>query len=231
LRLFRKRREAKLQAERRRQDVAELRDLATRLPDGDGAISPDGFREFVEFATNHHIGLDTVPDLREAVRVGFAQGGYFLETETSLLLKDDETPLLDAPVELLKEVAEREFHAGSAGLSIPLGGGMRYRLGATRGQMVTIGTQWTTADTGTLTVTSRRVVYHGRRKTLEFAFAKLATISIYAYAVNLGVTNRQSTSSFRTGDPQLVAGIIHAAFNHRDKHLTIVRLTPAEIET
>jgi hypothetical protein len=90
--------------------------------------------------------------------------------------------------------------------------------------MVTIGTHWATADMGALTVTDRRVVYHGGRKTLEFPFAKLATLNVYSDAIDLGVTSRQSTSSFRTGDPELVAGIIHAAVNHGDSDVTIVEM-------
>lgn len=165
-----------------------------------------------------------MPDLRAAVRLGLAQGGCFLETETTLLLKKGERPLLDASVDLLKEVADRGFRAGSRGVSIPLGGGVRYRVGAAPGHIVTIGTHWATADSGRLTVTDQRIVYHGARKTLEFPFAKLATLNMYADAIDLGVTSRQSTSLFRTGDPELVAGIIHAAINHRDEDVRIVRL-------
>jgi hypothetical protein len=51
--------------------------------------------------------------------------------------------------------------------------------------MVTIGTHWATADTGALTVTDQRVVYHGGRKTLEFLFTKLATINVYTDAIDL----------------------------------------------
>ena len=110
------------------------------------------------------------------------------------------------------------------GLSIPLGHGVRYHTSATRGHMVTIGTHWAPADSGRLTVTDKRVVYHGRRKTLEFPYAKLVTLNVYTDAIDLGVTSRQATSSFRTGDPQLLAGIIHAAVNHKDDEVTILRL-------
>jgi hypothetical protein len=107
---------------------------------------------------------------------------------------------------------------------VPLGHGIRYRTGAVRGHMVTIGTHWATADTGALTVTDQRIVYHGGRKTLEFLFTKLATVNVYTDAIDLGVTNRQTTSSFGVGDPELIAGIIHAAVNHRENNVTIVQL-------
>src|ERR1700759_324465 len=115
--------------------IAELRQLTERLPDADGVIAPEGLREFLEFADSHNIALDTVPDLRTAVRLGLAEGGRFIATDTTLLLKKDESPLLDAPVDLLKEVADREFRAGTRGLSIPMGHGVRYHTSATRGHM------------------------------------------------------------------------------------------------
>jgi len=188
-------------------------------------ISADGLREFIEFADSHNLDLDSVPDLRREVRLGLAQGGLFLETQTNLLLKKDETPLLDASVELLKEVTDREFRGGSRGVSIPLGGGVRYRAGAVRGHMVTVGAHWTAADSGQLTVTDKRVVYHGGRKTLEFPFPKLATLNVYTDAIDLGVTSRQATSTFGTGDPELIAGIIHAAVNRQEDDVTIIHFT------
>ena len=220
--MFERRKAAKLQAAQDRQAVVELRELAERLPDSDGVVSPSGVQEFVEFAGSHNIDLNTVPDLRTSVRLGLAQGGCFLETETTLLLKKDETPLLEAPVQLLKEVTDREFRGGSRGVSVPLGHGIRYRVGSARGHMVTVGSHWATADSGLLTVTDQRIVYHGARKTLEFAFSKLATLNVYSDAIDLGVTSRQSTSTFGTGDPELIAGIIHAALSHRDD-VTIIR--------
>jgi hypothetical protein len=61
---------------------------------------------------------------------------------------------------------------------------------------------------------------------LEFPFAKLATLNVYTDAIDLGVTTRQATSSFGTGDSELVAGIIHAAIAHQDD-VTIIKLTSA----
>jgi hypothetical protein len=221
--LFQKRKQAKLLAEQKQHAVAELRQLVQGLPDADGVISPDGFRQFIEFVTAHHVDLNVVPDIAREVRLGLAQGGFFLETDTTLLLKKDETPVLEVPATLLKEVADREFRGGSQGVSIPLGHGFRYRAGAYRGHMVTIGSHWEAADTGGLTVTDERTVYHGSRKTLEFQFSKLAALNVYSDAIDLGVTSREATSSFRVSDPELVAGIIHAAMNHQDEGLSILQ--------
>ena len=221
--MFQRHKEAK-------QAIAELRQLTERLPDPEGVVSPEGLQQFAEFAISHNIDLNSVPDLRRTVVLGLAQGGYFLDTDTTLLLKKDESPLLEVSANLLKEVRDREFRGGSRGVSIPLGHGIRYRAGSMRGHMVTVGSHWDTADTGLLTVTDQRIVYHGGRKTLEFLFTKLATLNVYTDAIDLGVTSRQSTSTFGTADPELISGIIHAALSHQD-HITIIRFREADEAT
>jgi hypothetical protein len=176
--MFTKRKAAKLEAAENRQAIEEARAQAARLPDSDGVISVEAFQEFVQFVGDHHVDFDSIPEVRTALRLGLAQGGRFFQTDTTLLLRNNETSLLELQVDLLKEVTDREFRGGSRGVSVPIGGGIRYRTGAVRGHMVTIGTHWATADNGPLTVTDRRVVYHGGRKTLEFPFTKLATLNV-----------------------------------------------------
>ena len=53
-------------------------------------------------------------------------------------------------------------------------------------------------------------------RTLQFPFSKLASLDVYRDAIDLGVTSRQTTSSFAVGDSELLSGIIHAAINHQD---------------
>ena len=75
------------------------------------SFSVDGFREFVDFVGGREID----PDVAKGVRIGLAQGGLFLPSnETTLILKKDETSLLDTPVNLLKEVTDRQFRGGDA---------------------------------------------------------------------------------------------------------------------
>lgn len=225
--MFERHKAAKLEATKSREAIEAVRARVARLPDSDGAISIEAFQEFMQFVADSHVDLGSAADVLKALRLGLAHGGYFIPVDTTLLLKKDERALSEAGADLLKEVTDREFRGGSRGVSVPLGGGIRYRVGAVRGQMVTLGTHWATADTGVLTVTDQRVVYHGGRKTLEFPFAKLATLNVYSDAVDLGVTSRQSTSTFRTGDPELFAGILHAALDHRDTGVTMIHITSA----
>ena len=50
-------------------------------------------------------------------------------------------------------------------------------------------------------MTNKRIVYHGARKNLEFAFKKLSTLSAHSDAITLGVSNRQNTSTVALSEP------------------------------
>ena len=178
--LFQKRKQQKLLAQQHAQVAAELQPLVDRITDDEGVISPESFREFMQYVSDHEISTDLVPEVVRAVGIGLAQGGCFLAGETTLLLKKDEHALLDADAQLLKEVADRQFVGGSQGLSVPLGKGFRFRTSGFRGHSVTVGSHWEAADAGTLTVTDERVVYHGRRKTLEFPYSRLTAMTLYS---------------------------------------------------
>jgi hypothetical protein len=85
--VFEKRKQAKLEAIRQRQAVTELRRLADELPDAEGVISPDDLAVFFEFVGTHPGSLS--PDIWRDVRLGLAEGGYFVEAETDLFLRKD----------------------------------------------------------------------------------------------------------------------------------------------
>jgi hypothetical protein len=214
---------AEAEAEKHRQAIESIRARAAQLPDADGVVPVKPFEDFVDFVSENKVEWTSIPDVLTELVVGLARGGAFLpQPHATLLLKNGEHALSEVPAELLEEVTDRQFQGGSHGVSVPLGHGVRYRTGAVRGHMVTIGTHWATADTGKLTVTDQRIVYHGGRKTLEFLFTKLATLNVYTDAIDLGVTNRQSTSSFRTPNPEMVSGVIHGAVSHVGTGVTIV---------
>jgi hypothetical protein len=216
--MFQKHKEAKL----REQHDAELQAFVLTLIDPDGTLSEENESKFLAYLGEHGYagegGVVTSGNLPEEVvnEVGLAmaRAGRFAPCAATLLLKPGETAYTEVVANLMKEVTDREFHGGSRGVSVPLGHGVRYRTSSTRGHMVAVGTHWQPADSGVLTVTDRRVVYHGGRKTLEFLYSKLATLNAYSDAIDLGVTNRQTTSTLSVDDPNYVSGMIHAAYEH-----------------
>jgi hypothetical protein len=228
--VFGNRKARKQEQAERHAAVDRLRGMAETLPDENGEVSPERFQRFLQVVIDNDISLSDYPDIRDPVLLGLAAGGCFLQQNSTLILHGDEVAIWETTAQLLKEVASKQFRGGSQGLSIPLGHGVRYRVGQVRGHVDTIDTHWETADSGPLTVTDRRIVFHGRRKTLEFLFAKLATLNVYADAIDLGVTNRQTTSSFRLHDPELVAGMIQAALARVDDEVTVIRLKAEQPE-
>lgn len=129
-----------------------------------------------------------------------------------LMVKPGEIVHIEVTASLMKEVIDREFQGGSSGISVPLGKGLRYRTGSFRGKSVVVGSHLEAADTGTLSVSSRRVVFMGNRKTIDTPYAKLAGLDVYTDGVRLHASNRQAASLFTMAKgAEVIAATIHAA--------------------
>ncbi|MGO9901505.1 MAG: hypothetical protein ACLP0J_17900 [Solirubrobacteraceae bacterium] len=151
--------EARKAAERqtlRIQQDAELRQFVESLMTEDGGLSDAAYDRLTAYlAERGHINEEgrlrpgaVPPDVGRIFVLGRAIAGHFSERERTLLLKRGEVAYWEVDAHLLKEVTDREFRGASRGISVPLGHAVRYRTGAMRGHMVTIGTHWATADTG-----------------------------------------------------------------------------------
>jgi len=209
---------AKAEEAHRETAVREAHSFFDGLLDSDGVLTPEGVGQLFKYMGEHSdVRSAILSDLWAPTLLALAQGGRFIAADkTSLLLHEGERALYDCPAYLLKEVTDRELRGASQGISVPLGHGVRYRVGSMRGHMVTIGSHWTDADQGALTLTERRLVYHGERQTIEFPLAKLAALNVYGDAIDVGATNRKTNSHFRVGTPELVAGLIQGAVSHED---------------
>jgi hypothetical protein len=131
-----------------------------------------------------------------------------------IMTKRDEIAHGVFAVALMKEVTKREFRGGSSGVSIPLGGGVRYRAGGFRGRSVVVGTELVAEDSGRLAITSARTVFTGGKKTLEFRHDRLVGMHQYNDGLRLNVSNRQTASLFKFGrgeSPMIAAALITSA--------------------
>jgi hypothetical protein len=133
-----------------------------------------------------------------------------------LMAQPGEVVHLETNAQLMKVVAIREWQSGSHGVSFRIMKGVTYRTGVTRGKMVTTGSTVEVADAGALSVTDRRIVFTGQTKTLEFRFDKLAAMELFSDGVRLGVTNRQTTSTFTLDHVDSFAAIVNAAAQRHD---------------
>jgi len=150
--------------------------------------------------------------LFEEVVIAGINDGRLPELESPpIMVKNGETAFGSFGVALMKEVAVREFRGGSSSVSVPLGGGVRYRVGGVRGRSVVVGTEMVAQDTGVLVVTSTRSVFVGQKKTLEFRNDKLIGLEQYRDGLRLNVSNRQTASLFTMPagqSPSIAAALI-----------------------
>lgn len=135
--------------------------------------------------------------------------------DPQLLAKPGETVYLETEAFLTKEVTVREWQG--SGWSFPIAMGVRYRTG--RGQMKAVGTKIEAADTGIISITDRRVVFGGARKSLESLYAKLNSLQVYSDGISLGVSNRQNVSTYKliNTSGEVVAAVLNAAMQRGAK--------------
>jgi hypothetical protein len=114
-----------------------------------------GYAELVELAETFH-GTAT-----DALVLNRGEAAYYVVTNAAL-------------------VEERRgrghYQGGSTGFSVPIGLGMRYRVGGFRGHYVQAPPTPTAIDTGTMVITNKRVVFVGQRQTRECRFEHLLAV-------------------------------------------------------
>ena len=92
----------------------------------------------------------------------------------------------------------RQFVGRSSGVSVPIGFGMRYRVGQTRGRVVQAPPQETAIDTGVFVVTNQRAVFRGAKQTRECLSAKMVGYDLEDDGdLIISVTNRQKPTQIR----------------------------------
>jgi hypothetical protein len=86
----------------------------------------------------------------------------------------------------------------SSGISMPVGGGFRYRVGHSRGEYVPGDYEDTAIDSGNAYITDKRVIFQGDHQTRECQFAKLIGYQHYGdWATTFSVSNRQKPTTLR----------------------------------
>lgn len=94
-----------------------------------------------------------------------------------------------------------QYVGGSSGVSIPIGGGVRFRVGAMKGTAIPGQELQMDKDEGIVMLTNERLIFTGPVKTQEWHFDKLLMLSTTPdesdYFIN--VSNRQKTSGVRFG--------------------------------
>lgn len=108
-----------------------------------------------------------------------------------------------------------QWQGHSSGVSVPVGAGVRVRVGQSRGHFVQGAEAPTVVDRGTALFTGTQLIFAGPKITRSWSWSKLVSMNIdTAHSwLSLGVSNRQKTSgvSFSGIDPQIVGGWLDVA--------------------
>jgi len=134
--------------------------------------------------------------LRDFLEATTQPGGRSSATE----LKASEGCFLDYNAAALVEPRREPGHytGGYSGFSFRIAKGVRYHVGGTRGTYVPGPENPTAIDSGTLTITDRRVVFRGIKQAREWTFEKMLGYhhDEHAPVTYVQVSNRQKVSGF-----------------------------------
>ena len=116
-------------------------------------------------------------------------------SDAGVVLRRGEVVHWREPGSLLEErVVRRRCEGVSQGVSIRIMKGVSYRIGQQRGQLVSA-TGLVAVSSGDLILTSKRILFHGDRKSFAFTYEKLLGVEMYTDGVRLTAD---------TGNPRLV---------------------------
>jgi hypothetical protein len=91
------------------------------------------------------------------------------------------------------------YAGGSAGFSVPVGAGIRVRVGSHRGTLVPGDAMQMDKDEGFVKLTNQRLIFAGALETNEWAFSKILSVAKTEDGNDflIGVSNRKKTSGLR----------------------------------
>ena len=166
-------------------------------------------------AVGQGLGIRMTADQWARYQVAAANAGLLpVVSQSQIMLDGDEASHVEIPVRLLTKRVITERRTNFNSMSFPLGqSGVRYRVGQARSRTVVVGTRTEVEDTGLLAVTSKRIVFAGREKTLEFRHGRLVGLRLFSDGLGLQIANRQSIPTFQTNarEVDVLAALINAA--------------------
>ena len=153
-----------------------------------------------EYNRLHEIWQEDVNSLTKLITVFTAASNGEDSVPNTLMQKTGEHTLWTA-TGIFHETGRTpsSYVGGSTGVSIPVGGGIRFRVGAMKGQIVPGEELQVDKDQGVVMLTTERLIFTGPIKTQEWNFDKLLQLSTNDDESDyfISVSNRQKTSGVR----------------------------------
>ena len=153
-----------------------------------------------EHSRLHEIWQEDVETLKKLITVFTAASKGEDAVSNTLMQRSGERTLWSA-TGIFHETGRTpsQFVGGSTGVSIPIGGGVRFRVGAMQGQRIPGEELQMDKDEGVVMLTTERLIFTGSLKTQQWEFDKLLMASTTPDQSDyfLNVANRQKTSGVR----------------------------------
>lgn len=204
------------------QDLQRLHDRAFQeIADGmleDDVLTEEEERELMLAGerlgvTSERMSRDFA-ELRNKLAVAQINDGRLPELDRSqvrLMLKKTETAHGTLAATLMKERTVREYQSGHQGFSFRVMKGVYYHVGGSKGQAKNVGSEIVPDDQGVLTITSRRAVFTGTKRTRVFEYRNLLDMEVFSDGLRLAVSNRQTSSLFQLESGDIAAALVNAA--------------------
>lgn len=143
------------------------------------------------------------------------QGNLPVQSVTNIILQRGETVHWVEPAKLLEErVVSRRYSGGSSGFSFRICKGVSYRVGASRGRVIT-DTAIVPISSGELALSNKRVIFAGDTKSFTVKLDKLLNIEFYDDGLQLhGTTGKPKT--IQLGQPahiDIVGAVLSSTIN------------------
>ncbi|MFA5387428.1 MAG: hypothetical protein WC322_03455 [Candidatus Paceibacterota bacterium] len=135
----------------------------------------------------------------------------------NLVIQKNEKVYWAEPSTLLEEkVLRRAYAGGSSGVSFRIAKGVSYRVGSSRGHLVSE-TGIVVVSTGKLIITSKRVIFQGDKKSFATKIDNILDNQLYTNAIYFSENNKSKMRMVKfdkIGNYDVVGAVLSYAINH-----------------
>ena len=129
---------------------------------------------------------------------------------TSLVLLKDEVCYWEERAGLLLQRTKREYVGGSGGVSVPVGHGVRVRLGAFKAVPIEKSV-YEDGGIGVLHITNQRICLTGQLQSVAIPYKKIINCSGFKNGFEVHTSNAKSPGIFLVPHPELTVQLVSLA--------------------
>jgi len=130
------------------------------------------------------------------IKEGKIESGKFICANSPIIVKANEEPLVVLPnIELWEPRSVTRTFGGYGGPSFRIAKGVSWRMGAFGAQSESH-EELRTIDKGTLTVTNKRLVFTGTKRTTDISIARIITVDPYTDGIAVKTSGRAKVQYF-----------------------------------